>query len=113
MLESFGLRIQMAADAEEARETLREEAGCALVLLAEMVSVANTCDTIKAIRLDAPAGTLPLVIIGRFGETKARDSYLEAGAHDFVAKPVTRSRLAAVLAANLGAGDPRSKQETA
>lgn len=113
MLESFGLRIQMAADAEEARETLREEAGCALVLLAEMVSLANTCDTIKAIRLDAPAGTLPLVIIGRFGETKARDSYLEAGAHDFVAKPVTRSRLEAVLAANLGAGENWSKQETA
>ena len=113
MLESFGLRIQMAADAEEARETLREEEGCALVLLAEMVSVANTCDTLKAIRLDAPAGTIPLVIIGRFGETNARDSYLGAGAHDFVAKPVTRSRLAAVLAANLGAGDPGSKQETA
>ncbi len=112
MLESFGLRIQMAADAEEARETLREEDGCALVLVAEMVSVANTCDTLKAIRLDAPAGTLPLVIIGRFGETNARDSYLGAGAHDFVAKPVTRSRLAAVLAANLGTGDPRSKQET-
>jgi signal transduction histidine kinase/CheY-like chemotaxis protein len=113
MLESFGWRIQMAADAEEARETLREEAGCALVLLAEMVSVANTCDTIKAIRLDAPAGTLPLVIIGRFGEAQARDSYLEAGAQDFVAKPVTRSRLGAVLAANLGAGEQLSKQETA
>lgn len=104
MLESFGLRILMAADTEEALETLREEANCALILLAEMVSLANTCDTIKAIRLDPAAGTLPLIIIGRFGEAKARDAYLGAGALDFVAKPVTRSRLEAVLAATLGAG---------
>ncbi len=104
MLESFGLRILMAADAEEALETLREEADCALILLAEMVSLANTCDTIKAIRLDPAAGAFPLIIIGRFGEAKARDAYLEAGALDFVAKPVTRSRLEAVLAATLGAG---------
>ncbi len=113
MLESFGLRVLMAADAEEALETLREETHCALILLAEMVSMANTCDTIKAIRLDATAGSLPLVIIGRFGEAKARDGYLEAGAIDFVAKPMTRTRLEAVLAATLGAVDNQSRHEKA
>jgi CheY-like chemotaxis protein len=113
ILESFGLRILMAADAEEALETLREETDCALILLAERVSVANTCDTIKAIRMDPAAGSLPLVIIGRFGEAKARDGYLEAGALDFVGKPMTRTRLEAVLAANLGTGDNQSRHEKA
>jgi signal transduction histidine kinase/CheY-like chemotaxis protein len=113
MLESFGLRIQMAADVDEARETLREEAGCALILLAEMVSLANTCDTIKAIRLDAPAGGLPIVVIGRSGGAEARACYLRAGANDFVAKPVMRSRLEAVLTATLGVVENLNKQETA
>ena len=102
LLESFGLRIQMAADAEEARETLREEDGCALILLGERMSPANTCDTIKAIRLDLPQAKLPLVVVGRSLEEQARTCYLEAGASDLIPRPVTPARLEGVLRAALG-----------
>ena len=72
MLESFGLRVQTAADLDEALETLQEEgwlrpgpAGRTWCRLAIPVI------RFKAIRLDAPGGTLPLVVIGRFGETES------------------------------------------
>ena len=112
LLASFGLRIEMAADLEEAQETLGEEPGCALILLAEMVSPANTCDTIKAFRAWAPAARLPLVVIGRTGAPEAYDRYLAAGADDLIAKPMTTARLGAVLTATLGPVVPRNPQDT-
>ncbi|MCO5760581.1 MAG: response regulator [Gammaproteobacteria bacterium] len=113
LLADFGLRVEMAADADEARDTLAEERGCALILLAEMVSLANTCDTIMAIRAWAPAAGLPLVVIGRSGELEARNRYLAAGADDLIAKPITSARLEEVLVAMLGQAAPGNPQETA
>jgi DNA-binding response OmpR family regulator len=113
LLATFGLRIEMAADFEEAQETLGEESGCALILLAERVSPENTCDTIKAFRAWATAAHLPLVVIGRAGSPEAHGSYLAAGADDLIAKPMTTARLAAVLSATLGPAEPRNPQKTA
>jgi DNA-binding response OmpR family regulator len=84
-----------------------------LILLAEMVSLANTCDTIMAIRAWAPASGLPLVVIGRSGELEARNRYLAAGADDLIAKPITSARLEEVLVAMLGQAAPGNPQETA
>lgn len=112
LLATFGLRIEMAADFEEAQETLGEESGCALILLAERVSPENTCDTIKAFRAWATAAHLPLVVIGRAGSPEAHGSYLAAGADDLIAKPMTTARLGAVLTATLGPVVPRNPQDT-
>ncbi len=102
----------MAADTEEARDTLREEPGCALILLGEMVSPANTCDTIKAIQTDAPSGQIPLVVIGRSIEAETQSCFIKAGATDLIAKPVTRARLKVVLTAMLGTVELQHLQET-
>jgi CheY-like chemotaxis protein len=113
LLESFGLRVQSAADADEAIETLREEPGCSLVLLAELMSVPNTCDTIRAIRGDAQVGGIPLVVIGSAEEPDLSARFLNAGADGFVSKPVVSTRLEAVLTAMLGSGAEQGKQKTA
>jgi signal transduction histidine kinase/CheY-like chemotaxis protein len=113
LLESFGLRVQTAADADEALETLREEPGCSLVLLAELMSVVNTCDTIRAIRGDPQVGGIPLVVIGSAEEPDLSARFLNAGADGFVSKPVVRTRLEAVLTAMLGSGAEQGEQKTA
>jgi signal transduction histidine kinase/CheY-like chemotaxis protein len=113
MLESFGLRVQTAADAEEAHETLLEESSCSLILLAELVSVPNTCDTIRAIRGDVQFGKLPIVVIGSAEGANAGARFIDAGADSFVPKPVARTRLEAVLTSVLGTGAERNKQQTA
>jgi len=113
MLESFGLRVQTAADADEAQETLQDEPGCSLILLAELMSTANTCDTIKTIRNDAQFGGLPLVVIGNAEETATSARYIDAGANGFVPKPVVRSRLESVLIDTLETVAEQDKQQTA
>ena len=114
LLASLGLRVLTAADAEEARETLQEETGCSLILLAEWMSIAHTCDTIGNIRSDAQFGRLPLIVIGTSEETEASARYLDAGAKGFLSKPVAPERLEAVLTAALGmAGEtPSTGQAT-
>jgi signal transduction histidine kinase/CheY-like chemotaxis protein len=113
LLESFGLGVQTAADAEEAVETLREEKGCSLVLLAELVSAQNTCDTIKAIRQDTHTGALPLIVIVSSEDADTNALFLDAGADGVLPKPVSGTRLEAILTATLGAGDGYVEQHTA
>jgi CheY-like chemotaxis protein len=60
-----GLRVQTAADLDEALETLREEGeGCALVLLAAQVSTEMTCDTIRTLLAETQEPHPALAILG-------------------------------------------------
>ena len=113
LLESFGMGVQTAADVDEALETLREEPGCSLVLLATLMSERNTCDTIMEIRGDEQFGALPLVIIGSSADEAAQARYLEAGADGFLTKPVERAGLEGMLKALLrddGGVEQRQRQ---
>jgi signal transduction histidine kinase/CheY-like chemotaxis protein len=113
LLESLGLGMQTAADADEALETLREEAGCSLILLATLVSVSNTCDTIRVIRADTRFGDLPLVVIGDDAAQAARDQLIRAGADALVPKPVERVGLEATLVTLLGGSEGQRQRQTA
>jgi len=113
LLESLGLRVQTAADADEALETLQEEPKCALVLLATLVSAENTCDTIKAIRSNELFRELQIVVIGPLEDAPERARYLNAGADDFVAKPVRRDEIVELLDARVAASPERRQRQTA
>jgi len=108
LLESLGLRVQTAADADEALETLQEERECALVLLATLMSTENTCDTIRAIRRNEQRRQLPILVMGSREEAPKSALFRAAGADGFVVKPVHRDQIAAYL--NLGPG-PSSEQQ--
>jgi len=108
LLEFLGLRVQTAADADEALETLQEERECALVLLATLISTENTCDMIKTIRGNEHGRQLPILVMGSWEETPKSALFCAAGADGFVVKPVHRDQIAAYL--NLGPG-PSSEQQ--
>ncbi len=93
LLESMGLRVQTAADADEALETLQEEANAALVLLATLMSAENTCDTIRAIRSNEQFRELQIVVMGAPAGCAGagRDSLTQAPMA-FVTKPVNTGR---------------------
>jgi CheY-like chemotaxis protein len=95
-LESMGLRVQTAANGEEALETLSEEGDCALLLLAAPASPQETCDTIQSIRQDAGFDTLPIAIIGAV-DTAQQQRCREAGACGFLGKPIDRQALMSLL----------------
>ena len=101
LLESLGLRVQTAADVDEALETLQEERECALVLLAVMMSAENTCDTIRAIRGNGHDRRLRILVMGAPAEASEQALFRAAGADGFITKPVSRDALAAHLSAGL------------
>ena len=111
-LEAIGVRVQTAADADEALETLQEERDCALLLLAASASAAESCATIKRIRDEAAGGTPPIYVIGDLTDTDRRRC-LAAGADGFLGKPVDRAALAALLGGTLSAGAAHTSEAAA
>ncbi len=94
-LERLGVWVQTAADADEALETLQDERDCALVLMSAQASITETCATITKIHNAAAAGP-PIYVIGSFDEV-ALDRCRAAGAAGFLARPLDRTALAALL----------------
>jgi len=93
-LEGLGFRVQTAADTDEALETLGEELDCAVVLIAALVSAAETCDRIEAIRQHVAEQHIPILVVGDSEDGSAHDRCTTDGA---LAKPVDRAALETVL----------------
>lgn len=100
LLEGLGIRVQTAADGDEALETLREEPDCALLLLAASASPLDSCDTIERVRSDSSLADLPIVILGDLDQAQRRQC-TEAGASGFLHKPVEVDALTMMLDAVL------------
>ncbi len=113
LLESMGMRVQTAADADEALETLQEEQECALVLLATLMSAENTCDTIRAIRSNEQFRELQIVVMGAPVETPEQTRFLDAGADGFVTKPVKPDEIAALLSTRPPSSPEQRQRQTA
>jgi len=113
LLESLGLRVQTAADADEALETLEEERECALVLLAVLMSTENTCDTIRAMRGNEHDRRLQILVMGTPVDAPKSALFRAAGADGFIVKPVNRDELAAHLSANLVPSSEQKQRQTA
>jgi signal transduction histidine kinase/CheY-like chemotaxis protein len=94
-----GLRVQTAADLDEALETLQEEGeGCELVLLAAGMSAEMTCATLRTL-LSRSAGPHPAVaVLGDRSENAQVEDCLGAGAVEFLSKPIDADQLTALLA---------------
>lgn len=103
-----GLRVQTAADLDEALETLREEGeGCALVLLAAQVSTETTCDTIRTLLAETQEPHPSVAILGSADPDPDLKACLGVGAVARLAKPVDPDALTALLVQVM---DPRPPQ---
>jgi signal transduction histidine kinase/CheY-like chemotaxis protein len=96
-LEQLGVRVQTAADGDEALETLQEEGDCSVLLLAVPVHHQQTCDTIGRIRSHADYRALPIVLLGLAVDDDQRRHCLAIGATDFLDKPVEERPLIELL----------------
>lgn len=112
LLESMGLRVQTAVDAEEALETLQEDSECSLVLLATLLSAGNTCDTIRAIRGNEQYRQPRILVMGGPADVPAKAQFLAAGADGFVTKPVEREQIEALLSARLAVSPEQRQRQT-
>ena len=97
VLERHGMEVVTAGTGQEAIEKVAGDAGIDLVLMDIMMPGMDGYDTMRAIRQDPDARALPIVALTAKAMKGDREKCLEAGASDYLAKPVVTDQLLGVL----------------
>jgi two-component system chemotaxis response regulator CheY len=88
-LTDLGYEVIQAANGKEALEALDKSPSIALALIDWHMPVMNGLDCIKAVRADPRFSTLIVVMVTVETEMERIVAALEAGANDYIMKPVT------------------------
>lgn len=94
LLAARGYAVVTASDGDEALERVRDS-NPDLVLLDVMMPRMNGYDTCRAIRADPATGILPVVMVTALDPAGERIKGIEAGADDFLTKPINVQELLA------------------
>lgn len=99
-LESQGYRVALAADGEEA---LRAVAAAPpdLILLDVMMPRLDGIETVKALKADAATRSIPVILLTSKSDVRDVIAGLEAGADEYLTKPIDHASLVARVRAML------------
>ncbi len=97
LLESWGLRVMAAADAEEAIDTLNDMGSCALVLMDPMMLEAHGYGTINRIRGIKELRGVPVIAMMSEPSAEKRKQARDSGVNDLIAKPIQAAELQQML----------------
>ena len=101
-LEMHGMEIIFAENGREGIEKLKQTPDVDVVLVDIMMPEMDGYETMREIRKLPDFGTLPLIAVTAKAMKGDREKCLEAGATDYVSKPVDIDQLLAVLRVQLG-----------
>ncbi|MBW3550003.1 MAG: response regulator [Proteobacteria bacterium] len=97
VLERHGMQVITAANGQDAIEMVANDEDIALVLMDIMMPGMDGYDTIREIRARPDSRALPIVALTAKAMKGDREKCLEAGASDYLAKPVVTDQLLGVL----------------
>jgi CheY-like chemotaxis protein len=97
ILERHGMNVVTAATGEEAIERIEHTPDLALVLMDIMMPEMDGYQTIRAIRRNPAFRRLPILALTAKAMKGDREKCLEAGASDYLAKPVNTDQLLSTL----------------
>ncbi|MFA6121989.1 MAG: response regulator [Sideroxydans sp.] len=97
LLEEHGLKVVTARNGQEALDRLAEHPDVDLVLTDIMMPVMDGYEFIRRTRAQKRYGKLPILALTAKAMKEDRDLCLEAGASDYLAKPIDIDRLFSVL----------------
>jgi hypothetical protein len=102
LLETQHMQVLAAYSGKEGLATLAREPGVDLVLMDVMMPEMDGYEAIRAIRQHEPWIRLPVFAFTAKAMKGDRDRCIEAGASDYIAKPVDTSQLLSLLRVWLG-----------
>jgi CheY-like chemotaxis protein len=97
VLRGWGMQVTMAQDGQKALKTLTEDSGSELILMDIMMPVMDGYDTIRAIRAQPVFDKLPIIALTAKAMRGDREKCLEAGASDYLSKPIDIDKLASMM----------------
>ena len=97
ILERHGMNVISATNGREAISLLDQTPGLSFVLMDIMMPEMDGFDTIRAIRRNPEHRRLPIVALTAKAMKGDREKCLEAGASDYIAKPVNTDQLLSLL----------------
>jgi len=97
VLEHHGLKVFSAESGREGMEILRNTTGIDLVLMDIMMPEMDGFEAIRIARRIRPFASLPIIALTAKAMKGDREKCLEAGASDYIAKPVDTQQLLSLL----------------
>ena len=97
VLRARGLNVSMAQDGMKALKMLDEDSGIELVLMDIMMPVMDGYQTTREIRTRPRLATLPIIALTAKAMRGDREKCLEAGANDYLSKPIDVDRLMSMM----------------
>ena len=97
VLERRGMKVLTATTGREAISILKSDKNIAIVLMDIMMPEMDGYETIQAIRADSSSRRLPIIALTAKAMKGDREKCLEAGASDYLAKPVNTEQLLSAL----------------
>ncbi|TBR14003.1 MAG: response regulator [Lysobacter sp.] len=97
VLERHGMDVLTANNGREAVDKVSADRDIDIILMDIMMPGMDGYDTMRAIRNDPEARTIPIVALTAKAMKGDREKCLEAGASDYLAKPVVTDQLLGVL----------------
>jgi signal transduction histidine kinase/HAMP domain-containing protein/CheY-like chemotaxis protein len=102
ILEFYGLRVAHASDGETGIHMLRSDSGIDIVLMDVMMPELDGYATTAAIRLMPEVGNVPIIAVTARAMQGDREKSIDAGANDYVTKPVDTEELLTSMERSLG-----------
>jgi CheY-like chemotaxis protein len=97
VLERRGMTVLSAGTGREAIETIEQTTDLAIVLMDIMMPEMDGYETMQVIRQNASLRRLPIIALTAKAMKGDRERCLEAGASEYLAKPVNTEQLLAAL----------------
>ncbi|MBD2843715.1 response regulator [Paenibacillus sp. IB182496] len=97
VLESYHMNITFAENGREALEQLDKQPGIDLVLMDIMMPEMDGYETMREIRKQSKYDKLPIIAVTAKAMKDDRDKCIDAGASDYIAKPVNTEQLLSLM----------------
>jgi CheY-like chemotaxis protein/CHASE3 domain sensor protein len=97
VLRGKGIDVVMAQDGQKALDTLDRDPALELVLMDIMMPVMDGYDTMRAIRAKPAVANVPIIALTAKAMRGDREKCLEAGANDYLSKPIDVDRLLSMI----------------